>query len=335
VNLSSRLISQGDWIGLALILVAGILASLVFWMAMDSATHGGLAPPVDDSFIYFQYSKLMASGYPFSYMPGAPPSTGATSFLYPFLIAPGFLIGLNGSSIIVYAYVLNALFLIATAVLVYFLARHLTNCYLATLTALLVVVPGPILWGFFSLMEIGLLAVVLLLAAYLFVQELQKTLPWKALIATSFLPLCRPEGVLMAAFVVVLVLVPLAPLLLEKARLWSRSRLAVNESQGAEGFRFRYCVPPSTTLALFLPLAVSAGYLMFLRALTGSFSTNTFLSKAIHAVPMVTWFDKLGLVAGNAVTLLQDPFGLRPTYLPILLFLFLMLGLARHNGDIP
>jgi hypothetical protein len=285
---------------------------------------------VDDSFIYFQYSKLMASGYPFSYMPGAPPTTGATSFLYPFLLAPGFLIGLNGSSIIVYAYVLNALFLIAAAVLVYFLARHLTNRYLATLAALLVVVPGPMLWGFFSLMEIGLLAVVLLLVAYLFVQELQKTLPWKTLIATSFLPLCRPEGVLMAVFVVVLVLVRLAPVLLKRVRLESRITVAVNESQGAEGFR--YSVPPSTTLTLFLPLVVSAGYLLFLWTLTGSFSTNTFLTKAIHAAPMVTWFDKLGLIAGNAVTLLQNPFGLQPTYLPILLFLFLMLGLARHIG---
>jgi hypothetical protein len=324
--------------GLALILVAGILTSLVFWIAMESVTQGGLAPPVDDSFIYFQYSRMIASGYPFSYAPGAPPTTGATSFLYPFLLAPGFLIGLNGSSIIVYAYVLNALFLIAAAVLVYFLARRLTNRYLATLAALLVVIPGPIPWGFFSLLEIGLLAVVLLLVAYLFVQELQQTLPqqtlpWKTLIAASLLPLCRPEGVLMVAFVVVLVLVRLAPLLLERAWLRPRGRrVAVNESQGIEGFHSRYGAPLSTTLALFLPLAVSAGYLLLLRALTGSFSTNTFLTKAIHAAPMVTWFDKLGLIAGNTATLLQDPFGLQPTYLPILLFLFLMLGLARHIG---
>jgi hypothetical protein len=292
LNWSSRRFNQGDWMGLALILVAGILTSLVFWIAMDSATHGGLAPPVDDSFIYFQYSRMIASGYPFSYAPGAPPTTGATGFLYPFLLAPGFLIGLNGSSIIVYAYVLNAFFLIAAAVLVYFLARRLTNRYLATLAALLVVIPGPILWGFFSLLEIGLLAVVLLLVAYLFVQELQQTLPWKTLIAASLLPLCRPEGVLMVAFVVVLVLVRLAPLLLERAWLRPRGRwVAVNESQGIEGSHSRYGAALSTTLALFLPLAVSAGYLLLLRALTGSFSTNTFLSKAIHTIPMVAWFD--------------------------------------------
>jgi hypothetical protein len=303
---------------LVLIIVAGILASSVFWIAMDSATHGGLAPPVDDSFIYFQYARMIATGHPFSYTPGEPPTTGATSFLYPFLLAPGFLIGLNGSLIIVYAYVLNAFFLLAAAVLVYFLARHMTNRYLGTLSALLVVLPGPILWGFFSLMEIGLLSVVLMLVAYLFVQEREKTLPWKTLMVTSLLPLCRPEGVVMAAFVVLLVSVRLAPLLLERARLWPGVRLVV--------------VTQPAGLALFLPLAVSGGYLLFLRALTGSFSTNTFLSKAIYTVPQLPWFNKLGLIADNAAALLQNPFGPLPPYLSILLFLLLMLGLARHLG---
>jgi hypothetical protein len=322
----------GDQFGLILTLIIGVLASSILWLAMVSATNGGQAPPLDDSFIYFQYARSIANGHLFSYIPGEPPSTGATSFLYPFLLAPGFLIGLDGSTIVVYAYLLNGIFLLATTVLVYFLTRHLTNRYLAELAAALVVLSGPILWGFFSLMEIGLLSLVITLVAYLYVQEHRQALPWKTLLASALLSLCRPEGLLIAAFVVLLASLRIAPLIWDWVKPRPDRGLSQHRWAGPGGLLISCRKAWPAGLALLLPLGVSAGYLWFIRALTGTMATNTFLSKAIQTIPLVPWYDKVGMVAKNAAMLLQNPFGLQPGYLPLLVFPLLGLGLARHLG---
>jgi hypothetical protein len=328
----TKISRRGDSFALISTLLIGIQISLVFWLAMVTATKGGQSPPVDDSFIYFQYARSIASGHLFSYIPGDPPTTGATSFLYPLLLAPGFLMGLDGSTIVVYAYLLNTIFLLATTVLVYFLTRHLTNRYLATLAAALVVLSGPILWGFFSLMEIGLLSLATTLVAYLYTCERLQALPWKTLLASSLLALCRPEGIVISAFIVLLASVQVAPVIGH----WLHSRSGVGRDSHSRAWQddpLASCRKAWLAgLALLLPLGVSIGYLWFIRELTGSMATNTFLSKAIQTVPLVPWYDKLGMAANNAGVLLQNPFGLRPTYLPILVFPLLGLGLARHLG---
>jgi hypothetical protein len=52
------------------------------------ACGGEMIPPLDDTYIYLQYARGAAQGEPFSYQPGAEPTRGATSLLYPFLLAP-------------------------------------------------------------------------------------------------------------------------------------------------------------------------------------------------------------------------------------------------------
>src|SRR5262245_2056700 len=46
------------------------------------------AVPLDDAFIHFQYAKRLASGHFFSYAEGDSYSSGATSLLWPLLLAP-------------------------------------------------------------------------------------------------------------------------------------------------------------------------------------------------------------------------------------------------------
>ena len=316
--------------GLALILVAGMSASLVFWMAMISATHGNLAPPLDDSFIYFQYSRNFADGHIFAYHPGAEPTTGATSFLYPFLLIPGLILELGDDFVIRFTYALNAAFLLATIILTYLLVRSLTNRLLATLSSVLIVLNGPILWGFFSLMEIGLFTVAILLVPYFFVRERGRQVPYITLLAASLLPFCRPEGVFMALFVVFVLAVRLVPNLIRNLKMRGAERSGWTDQRGLGDTKAPLRL---ANLMILLPAMSTFGYLLFLRALTGSFSTNTFASKVIHTVPLVPWFDKLGLIGHSAGVLLQNPFGLQPTYLPILLFPLMALGLARHLGQ--
>src|SRR5687768_1012599 len=100
-----RLISQRAdmlWLAAGMALVA--LATFLFglWGA-----GGKLAPPLDDTFIHFQYARQLTAGHPFEYNTGDPPSSGASSFIYPFLLAPAYLLGLDGQKPLLYADALN------------------------------------------------------------------------------------------------------------------------------------------------------------------------------------------------------------------------------------
>src|SRR6266516_835546 len=64
------------------------------------AKCGHPAVPLDDAFIHFQYAKRLASGHFFSYVDGEGYSSGATSLLWPMLLAPLYLVGLRDLSII-------------------------------------------------------------------------------------------------------------------------------------------------------------------------------------------------------------------------------------------
>ena len=102
----------------ALVVIALILA-LLFLYTMLSYTEGELAMPLDDTFIHFQYARQLARGRFLRYNSEDPPSTGATSLLYPFVLAAGYLLGFSDYRLIVFAFGLNALLLAVSAVLVY------------------------------------------------------------------------------------------------------------------------------------------------------------------------------------------------------------------------
>lgn len=53
--------------------------------------------PLDDVYIHFDFARSAALGHPFEWMPGNGYSSGATSLLYPFVLAAGYLIGFRGA----------------------------------------------------------------------------------------------------------------------------------------------------------------------------------------------------------------------------------------------
>ncbi|MEX0762023.1 MAG: hypothetical protein WD208_01810 [Dehalococcoidia bacterium] len=312
--------------------VVGLASSLVYLAAMRTATGGPLAPPLDDAYIYFQYARAIAEGHPFSYTEGAAATIGATGFLYPFLLAPAFFIGLGGDGIVTYAFALNTLFLMLVAPLAYLLTRRYTGPFLATTAGLLTAMAGPVLWGFLSMMEVGLLALVTMLVAYFFSIERGAFPPWRTLTAAAVLPFCRPEGVLMALFVVGLVLTGhVYTAYFHSRRKAQEGRNGTGESSGRPMDARPWLRPAN--LVVFLPAMTAGAYLLALWLLIGSFSTSTFVSKAVQYSPQLLWYEKVGAIFTNAAILLQDPFGLSPVYLPVVMLPIFGLGLARQIGQ--
>src|SRR5258706_3522972 len=82
---------------LLLCLTVGLALLLYLASASGSrASAGGPILPLDDAYIHFQYARVLAEGHPFQYNPGQPPTSGATSLLYPIILAVGYKLGFTG-----------------------------------------------------------------------------------------------------------------------------------------------------------------------------------------------------------------------------------------------
>ncbi|MBM3279991.1 MAG: hypothetical protein FJY95_18240 [Candidatus Handelsmanbacteria bacterium] len=183
------------WVGAVFFLV-------LFCGSMLHHTRGQLSLPLDDSFIYFQYARQLAEGHFLRYNSGDPPTTGATSLLYLLLLAPGHWLGFHGMYLAVYALLLGLGCLGASLWLVRRVGVSLGDEESGKGAALLLLLCGPLLWGFFSGMEIGLFTGAVLLTLYLFIREEPtgrfRLTPW----AAALLVLARPEGAGLAACLV-------------------------------------------------------------------------------------------------------------------------------------
>ena len=57
----------------------------------------GVRPaPLDDVYIHFDFARSIAQGHPFEWTAGNGYSSGATSLVYPFVLAIGYFIGFRG-----------------------------------------------------------------------------------------------------------------------------------------------------------------------------------------------------------------------------------------------
>ncbi|NWF68945.1 MAG: hypothetical protein HXY40_07655 [Chloroflexi bacterium] len=168
---------------------------LVYALASLAAGHGQYVLPLDDVYIHFQYAKQIAAGQPFVYNPGQPPTSGATSFLYPFALALGYALGFQGLNLSVWALAVGALALAGSAWLVYRLARARSVSYaLALWGAALFVLTGAISWHFMSGMETGLVILFTLCTLYAFLRDDTRGLG----LGGALLALTRPEGGILA-----------------------------------------------------------------------------------------------------------------------------------------
>ncbi len=179
------------------ILVVIVLAAFVVLPVLISGR--ALVLPLDDVYIHFQYARQIAAGEPYIYNPGLPPSSGATSLLYPYLLAIGYWAGFTGLSLALWALSLGAAALFVSCWLVYLLARHagLQAVNAAALSSLFALT-GSLAWHYVSGMETGLLIAFMLLTFYAIVTDrIQLTVLGAALMAVT-----RPEGAIMAVVAV-------------------------------------------------------------------------------------------------------------------------------------
>jgi hypothetical protein len=116
------------------------------------ATHGDWPAPLDDVFIHYDFARSTSQLHPFEWIAGQGYSSGDTSLLYPFLLAPGYLVGFRGLALGAWAAALAcaSLFVMMRAL------RELVAPspeWVAWLGAVMLLSVGPLDWTWFSGME--------------------------------------------------------------------------------------------------------------------------------------------------------------------------------------
>ena len=84
------------WIPIAI--AVAVLARTTLLRIYAKVDHPGAT--LDDAYIHFQYARAFAEGHPFRFQPGEPTTSGATSLLWPALLAPFWLLGFRGEAIL-------------------------------------------------------------------------------------------------------------------------------------------------------------------------------------------------------------------------------------------
>lgn len=202
----------GRWNVLPLV-VCGAPAIVLAYLTISRilAETGGIpAAALDDSYIHFQFARSFASGSPFTYSPSDAPVPGATSVLWPLLLALPYALGANGHAIVWFAWFYGFVSLGLLAWEARRMAERLCSPLTAWGAALLVCAFGPNTWFAASGMEVVPLAWLLLRSARRAAEwweegdEGGRSSPGRRreLVALAFLsPLMRPEGMLGTLFV--------------------------------------------------------------------------------------------------------------------------------------
>ena len=139
---------------LLLLCVVIVLASFALYLSLSLwAGKGEPLLPLDDVYIHFQYARQLAFGQPNVYNPGQPPSSGATSFIYPVFLAIGYLLGFQEMWLGLWALLLGAFaqMLVLVAILRWAMSWSLSSAWTALLLLLdRLGVSGTVLWTAFT-----------------------------------------------------------------------------------------------------------------------------------------------------------------------------------------
>lgn len=171
---------------------------------MLDRTGGAPSVPLDDAYIHFQFARAFANFTPFTYTPGSPPVGGATSLLWPALLAPAYWLGVRGVEVIWVSWVLGFLSLGLVARETHALGRTLLSPLVAVGAALAVLCFGGLTWLAASGMEA-------LPFAWLWLRSFRRLADWceeanrsealhrtalgrELLLLCLLTPLMRPEG---------------------------------------------------------------------------------------------------------------------------------------------
>lgn len=195
---------------LGIVLVTLLIAALYGWTSLTTS-DGRPVAPLDDTYIHLQYARQIARGHPWQYNDGDPRSTGATSPLYPFLLAVGYVLGFSGERLVWFALSLGGLSLALSAWLTHRITAQLLMSqsqdqsrlarWAPAGAALFFLLTGAVQWTFFSGMESGLFTVFILASLNAFLT--QRASPNTHLFSSpafwiGLAALTRPEGLIMA-----------------------------------------------------------------------------------------------------------------------------------------
>lgn len=159
--------------------------------------------PLDDVYIHFQYAKQIANGQPYVYNPGLPPSSGATSLLYPYLLAIGYGAGFQGMALGWWALILAwAAWTGCCWLLLQIAHRARLPAWAALAFVIVFAATGSISWHFLSGMETGLLTFFMLLTLYAMLTKRFVL----GVAAAVLMAVTRPEGAIMAMIAVPMML---------------------------------------------------------------------------------------------------------------------------------
>ncbi|MDZ4278353.1 MAG: hypothetical protein U1B78_04360, partial [Dehalococcoidia bacterium] len=249
------------------------------WYRCSSTAAGGLAAPLDDAFIYLQYGHRFAEGHPFEYSPGAGFSTGATSILYPMLLALGHALRFTGDRLIGFAYVLASAGLIASVLIAYWTVRPRYGAGAALAAGLLIAFSGWIAWGYLSMMEIWLHGTLLIATAFFLSRTSHDRRAWPlAMSSAALLALARPEAMIAGFAAAGLGLL---------ARWRGRGEPASTD--------------PLNPVWAVLPVIAVAVFFLINLAGSGDVTTNTFQAKSVLAQPYLSLLEKAGQIGENVV----------------------------------
>jgi hypothetical protein len=197
-----------------------LVAGSVFVLYASVSRAGGQGEwlmPLDDVYIHFQYARQLALGQPYVYNPGQPATSGATSFLYPYILAFGYLIGFHDLALGGWAMIVGTLALLASMQAVYRLGRAANAPHwLRVLGGVTLGLTGSFAWHYMSGMETGLVCALALWTLEYFVEAGEtidegtaRRAPTGFVICATLLALIRPEASLMAVWASLLMAIKL------------------------------------------------------------------------------------------------------------------------------
>lgn len=146
-----------------------------------------------------RYAEALAEGQPWRYVPGDPPSTGATSLLWPMLLAPAAALGVRGMSLWAVAVAISALAFAAALVWTARWVSDVSDRTTGWIAAAALASTGGLVWGVASGMEVALFAATLSVTLRWAVDDDAPV--WKGRLALGVLAVTRPEGALFAGSV--------------------------------------------------------------------------------------------------------------------------------------
>jgi hypothetical protein len=180
----------------------GTIALMAWALGAVWQAGGQLGAPLDDSYIHFQFARSFARFEPFVYSAGSPPVPGATSLLWPALLAPALLFGASDQVLLGVSWLLGFGALFGQASEVYLNGKRFLDWPFALAGGVLVLTLSANTWFAASAMEVVPLGYVLLRTARRaaeYAEGAQSSGRARELCALALAAaLLRPEGALAA-----------------------------------------------------------------------------------------------------------------------------------------